>query len=103
MNIPISFNWKNYSIFEQINYLFRRNKTKIFSYDFCGIGENFVLEADLNTRSYYMTSLQAGAQLGDCVQIHHLDKTTTYQIQEIEYYTEPSDMWMARLLQIEPT
>lgn len=101
MNTPILFDWKKYSISEHLQkYLLRKNKTKTFSYDACDIGKNLVLEADPDARLYYMTSLQAGVQLGDCVRINHRDEITTYQIQEIEYYTEPVDMWMANVLQI---
>lgn len=101
MNIPILFNWEEYSLSEQIyKYLFRKNKIKTFSYDACDIDKNLVLEADKKTRSYYMTSLKAGVKLGDCIKIKYPDKMTTYKIQKIEYYTEPAGMWMANLLQI---
>lgn len=101
MNIAILFKWGKFSISKQLlNNLFRKNKTKIFSYDARDIGKNLILEGDKKTRSYYMTSLQAGVQLGDCVRINHTDEIATYQIQKIEYYTEPVGMWMANLLKI---
>ena len=100
MNASVFSDWK-YSVSTQFQkHLYRKGKTKTFSYDACDIGQAFVLESTLDSSFYYMTSLQSGVRSGDCVQIYYPDKIITYRIQEIEYYSEPSDMWIAILLKI---
>lgn len=90
-------NWQS-SVFEWCQkHLLGRNEAKIFSYDACNIGQTFALETNSDAGFTYMTCQQAGMQAGDWVRMMHPHKTTMYQIQEIEYYEEPSDMWMAKL------
>lgn len=101
MNVSEFYDWK-YHISNQFKkYLQREESTKTFRYAASNIGETFALDTTPNPRLSYMTSLQAGVHLGDYIQIYHPDSTTTYQIQEIEYYAEPSDMWMAKLSKVD--
>jgi|GEM_PF-1333071 len=101
MTVSVFSSWK-YSISNQFQkYLQRKDSAKTFGYAASNVGETFVLDTTPNPSLSYMTSLQAGVQLGDYIQIYHPDKMTTYQIQEIEYYREPSDMWMAKLLKVD--
>lgn len=101
MSVSVCSDWK-YSVSEQfLKHLNRKGRTKTFSYVASNIGQTFVLDIAPDSSFCYMTSLQAGVQSGDCVEIYHPDQMITYQIQEIEYYAEPSDMWMAKLLKIE--
>lgn len=100
MSGSVLSDWK-YSVSTQLQkYLYRKGKVKTFSYDVSSMGQTFVLDVTPDPSFYNMTSQQAGVQSGDFVQINHLDRMATYQIKEIEYYAEPSDMWMAKLLKI---
>lgn len=102
MSASVFSDWK-YRVSTQLQkYLYRKGKIKTFSYDACNMGQTFVLDAISDTSVCLMTSQQVGVRSGDFVQINHPDKMTTYQIEEIEYYAEPSDIWMAKLLHIEP-
>jgi hypothetical protein len=60
-------------------------------------GESFVLEPINEELSVYcMTGFGSGIKVNDFIAI---DKTnlTTYQVVNIDYYLDPSDMWIALL------
>lgn len=100
MSVSVFSDWK-YSVVEKFQkHLSRENKTRIFTYIACNAGQTFVLDLTPDTNTCYMTSQQAGVKSGDQVQIYDPDKISTYQIQEIEYYENPSDAWIAKLQKI---
>ncbi len=62
------------------------------------MGVDFVLEASPeNSRECYMTAYKPGVRRMDCIRIKDASTVQTYTVLEIDYYSEPADMWMARL------
>lgn len=101
MSVSVFSDWK-YSVAEQFQkYLHIKGEVKTFIYVVCNFGQSFVLDPTPDPTVCYMTSQQANVKTGDRVQIYYPDEMTSYWIQEIEYYAEPSDMWVAKLLKIE--
>ncbi len=47
-----------------------------------------------------MTAQGLPVQPGDHIEITQPDRCTQYQVDTIEYYSEPSDMWIATLYRI---
>lgn len=100
MSISVFSDWK-YNLVEKFQkHLSRADKTRIFTYIASNVGQTFVLDLAPDANICYMTSQQAGVQLGDRIQIYAPDKVANYQIQEIEYYEKPSDAWIAKLQKI---
>lgn len=46
---------------------------------------------------YYMTAQGPRVRLGELIEIEQSGQYLTYQVHDIEYYSQPSDMWMAVL------
>ena len=89
--------WKQ-SITEQVHIFNRAERAKTYSYDACNIDVDFSLDAILGTRFFCMTAQMSGVLPDDCIEINHQNGIEIYQVKEIEYYEEPSDMWIAKLL-----
>lgn len=102
MTVSVFSNWKH-SISKQLQKcLYRTGIPKLYRYDVYNLGFSFELDTTLEPRYYYMTSQRPGVLIGDYIGINHPKGMTTYQVKEIDYYEEPPDMWMAKLLHIEP-
>ncbi|WP_249369771.1 hypothetical protein [Acaryochloris marina] len=44
-----------------------------------------------------MTSCKANVRKGDVIHICDTGQQSEYRIDEIDYYSDPSDMWIAKL------
>ena len=76
--------------------LLGRHKTH--HYDHLQQGIDFVLERDLErTHLYTMTAQKAGVHMGDHIDIAGPEGHQHFKVQEIEYYDDPAEMWMAQL------
>lgn len=49
----------------------------------------------------YMTGQKHGVLRGDYILLEFEQKTELYQIQTLDYYASPPDMWMALLLKVD--
>jgi hypothetical protein len=83
----------------RLNFLLNRSKPrKNRTYDYTDYvcGRDYVFEpiAD-KPDSYYMTSQSKGIKPGDRIILQNASTAGFYEVEEIEYYSEPSDMWMA--------
>lgn len=47
--------------------------------------------------SYYMTAQGAPVQPGDYIEITQSQQCAKYQVDDVEYYCDPPDMWRAVL------
>ncbi len=71
---------------------------KVHRYDFAELGSAFAFEPLAESfGSYVMTAQRYGVSAGDRIEFRDASGTIIYRITEIEYYNDPSDMWMAKL------
>lgn len=71
---------------------------KTHRYDVCDSPPNFVINVMENRTNYYsMTAQGPHIRPGDYIEITQPDQWVTYQVDTIEYYSVPSDMWIAVL------
>lgn len=60
-------------------------------------GTEFILETTADTSVSYMTAQSPAVRPGDYIEIASPDGPLKFQVDEIEYYSDPADMWMAQL------
>ena len=79
-----------------------RLETKTHNYTHLVCGKDYVLEKSENTGKSQMTATGKNVKSGDCIIITGSDGNSyKYQVEEIDYYSDPPDMWMALLKQVE--
>ncbi|BAZ11095.1 hypothetical protein NIES4071_29200 [Calothrix sp. NIES-4071] len=69
------------------------------TYDFTSFvaGEDYVFEPVDNYTKAYMTAQSKGVGVGDFITLQHGAEIYQYQVEQIDYYSNPSDMWTAVL------
>jgi hypothetical protein len=77
----------------------RKNKTYDYTDYVCGRDYVFEPLAD-KPDSGYMSSQSKGIKPGDRIILKNGSTIGLYEVVEIEYYSEPSDMWMALLKKV---
>lgn len=78
-----------------------RQRSRTHYYQASAMGVDFVLEVSPESpREFYMTAHKSGVRKSDCVRIKNGSTVQTYTVLEIDYYSAPEDMWMARLSQV---
>lgn len=78
-----------------------RSAYKTFQYHQKDINCHFFIDKIEGQSGYYqMTSQGSRVMLGDYIEIVKSEHTDKYQVTEVEYYCEPSDMWIAVLHRI---
>lgn len=71
---------------------------KTYRYHLYDSHHTFVINAIENRIDYYsMTAQGSHIQPGDYIEITQPDQCATYQVDAIEYYSDPADMWIAVL------
>ncbi|SRR5579883_2399680 len=78
----------------------KRQKHKTYDYTQFVCGRDYVFEAVDNGTKGYMTGQGKGIKRGDYIVLRNnanSEESYVYQVEEIDYYSEPSDMWMALL------
>lgn len=75
----------------------RRRSGKTHRYDNSVLNSDFCLEAIPDRSGFLMTSCKAGVRRGDLIQLNDADGLQEYRVDEIDYYSEPADMWIAKL------
>ncbi|MEO0374042.1 MAG: hypothetical protein AAF329_05320 [Cyanobacteria bacterium P01_A01_bin.17] len=74
-------------------------RLKTHTYQASGAGVDFVLEASSESpKEFYMTAHKSGVKKSDSIKIRDSSRSQTYEVLEVDYYSEPSDMWMAHLV-----
>jgi hypothetical protein len=91
-------NWLNF--FSLFNFFARKLKPKLYkTYDYTDQLSDFqyVFEPIDNYAKGYMTGYGKGVQISDRIILQHENDTYTYQVEQIDYYLNPPDMWIALL------
>jgi hypothetical protein len=92
------------NFFSLLSFLFNQpkpHKKKTYDYTDYVCGRDYVFELiEDKPDSCYMTAQSKGIKLGDRIILKNGSTIGLYEIAEIEYYSEPSDMWMALVTKV---
>ena len=81
------------------NFNFQANQT--YDYTDCVSGSDYVFEAlDDDRTGGYMSARWKSIRCGDYIILPKTSGTEKYQVEKIDYYSEPSDMWIALLRRV---
>lgn len=79
----------------------RQQKHKIHDFTEYVRGSDYVFEvAPEDVTTAYMTARGTGVQIGDYIVLQINSESRQYQVEEIDYYSNPSDMWMALIKKV---
>ncbi|MEH2376141.1 hypothetical protein [Nostoc sp.] len=98
MNLSFSFLNKLTLVSSPANELKQKNKIHDYSQQVWGI--DYVFERLNEGIMGYMTGVGKTIKPGDRIILRQGCESYQYQVQEIDYYSDPSDMWMALLKQV---
>ncbi|MDZ8106525.1 MAG: hypothetical protein RM338_13020 [Nostoc sp. DedQUE12a] len=98
MNLSFSFFNKLGLLTSPLKELKHHNKTHDYSQKICG--SDYVFERVKEGRIGYMTGVGNGVKASDRIILRQGSESYQYQIEEIDYYSYPSDMWIALLKQV---
>lgn len=76
----------------------RKNKTHDFTEYICG--SDYVFEVAEDVTKAYMTAQSKGVKTGDYIVLLIGSETWRYQVEEIDYYSNPPGMWMALIKKV---
>lgn len=77
-----------------------KSKSKTYDYTQYDCDYDYVFEVAEKENYGYMTSQKPGIKKGDYLILSNGSNKIEYQVEEIEYYSNPSDMWIALLKQV---
>jgi hypothetical protein len=77
-----------------------KQKHKTHDYSSLIWGKNYVFEPQNGGTQGHMTGMGKGIKPDDYIILQHGSKSYRYQVEEIDYYSDPSDMWTALLKQV---
>lgn len=98
MNLSLSLlNWFP-QIAQPTNKLTKNYKTHDYRHLERGI--NYFFESLQEEMQGCMTGFGKGIKPGDYIILRQGGESYRYQVEEIDYYSDPSDMWMALLKQV---
>lgn len=75
----------------------KAKKQKIYDYTGQVSGQDYVFEPIDDDTKGYMTAQGKGVAVGDFISLQNGAEVSHYQVEHIEYYSNPSDMWTAVL------
>jgi hypothetical protein len=82
------------------NFLLNKPKqqlNKTYDYTRYVSGQDYVFESGNDLKKGYMTGQGKGIKRGDYIILKKGSDSCQYQVEEIDYYSEPADMWIALL------
>jgi hypothetical protein len=75
--------------------------TRVFDYRYMVPGMDYVFDQLGNDDGGYMTSQRRGVKVGNHILLMQGGIARKYQIQELDYYSSPGDMWIALLKKLD--
>ncbi|WP_445635884.1 hypothetical protein NSTC745_00679 [Nostoc sp. DSM 114161] len=97
MNLSFSF-FNKLALLTSPVKLKHHNKTHDYSQQLCG--SDYIFERVNEGTIGYMTGVGNGVKASDRIILQQGSESYQYQIEEIDYYSYPSDMWIALLKQV---
>ncbi|MEH1902973.1 MAG: hypothetical protein V7L04_16530 [Nostoc sp.] len=98
MNLSFSFLNKIALVSSPVTEL--KKKHKIHDYSQQVWGSDYVFERLNEGTIGYMTGIGKSIKPGDRIILRQGSESYQYQVEEIDYYSDPSDMWIALLKQV---
>ncbi|MCC5627943.1 hypothetical protein LC613_07260 [Nostoc sphaeroides CHAB 2801] len=98
MNLNLNFFSKLSLVSFPGNELKRKHKVHDYSQLVCG--SDYVFERLNEGMLGYMTGIGKGIKPRDRIVLRQGCESSQYQVEEIDYYSDPSDMWIALLKQV---
>ncbi|ARV58395.1 hypothetical protein BZZ01_06870 [Nostocales cyanobacterium HT-58-2] len=86
------------------NFLFSKTKqshSQTYDYTQRISGRDYVFESVDNQEKGYMTGWGKDIKRGDYIILRNGSSAYRYQVEEIDYYCEPPDMWIALLQKVD--
>ncbi|MEH2163350.1 MAG: hypothetical protein V7K38_20525 [Nostoc sp.] len=77
-----------------------KQKNKIHDYSQLVYGSDYVFERINEGMIGYMTGVGKGIKPCDRIILREGCESYQYQVEEVDYYSDPSDMWIALLKQV---
>lgn len=98
----ISFSFSLLSVFLPMLSLTNESKQKNKIHDYSQLvrGKDYVFEPLHGGLGGYMTAVGKGIKPCDYIILQHGCQNYRYKVEEIDYYSDPSDMWIALLKQV---
>ncbi len=78
----------------------KQQPNKTYDYTEYVCGRDYVFEPVDEMSKGYMTGQGKGIKRGDYIILKNGSNSCRYQVEEIDYYSEPPDMWMALLSKV---
>lgn len=78
----------------------KAKKQKTYDYTRQVSGQDYVFEPIDDDTKGYMTAQGKGVAVGDFISLQNGAEVSHYQVEQIEYYCNPSDMWTAVLKRV---
>jgi hypothetical protein len=75
----------------------KRRKPRTYNYTKLTRGQDYFFESIEEGTKGYLTKQGQKVQPGDYIILREENNTFRYKIEEIDYYSNPSDMWIALL------
>ncbi|AFZ01164.1 hypothetical protein [Calothrix sp. PCC 6303] len=95
------------SLFNFLLNRIQQRRNKIYDYTQYVSGRDYVFEVGEDLTKAYMTAQGRGIKVGDRILIQksdafggRSDRIYHYDVEMIDYYSNPPDMWMASLIKI---
>ena len=80
---------------------FKSQRNQTYDYTDCVRGRDYVFEVlDNDCNAGYMSARWKNIKCGSYVILANESHIEKYQVEEIDYYSEPSDMWIALLRRV---
>lgn len=98
MNLSFSFFNKLSLVISPITELKQKNKIHDYRQQVCG--GDYIFERLNEGTIGYMTGVGKSVKACDRIILREGCESYQYQVEEIDYYSDPSDMWIALLKQI---
>ncbi|MBF2019566.1 MAG: hypothetical protein IGR93_05530 [Hydrococcus sp. C42_A2020_068] len=77
-----------------------KRKPKTHNYTKLVWGENYIFESIDEENEGYMTGSGKGIECGDELILSKGTNSCRYQVEKIDYYSNPPDMWIAQLKKV---
>jgi hypothetical protein len=87
-------------VLDLLSHAFPRQQ-KTHDYTCYQIGVDYFFESINHGTQGYMTGQGKGIRCGDCLLLGLESGSVAYQIEDINYYSNPSDMWIALLAKVQ--
>ena len=76
------------------------HKHKTHDFTECVPGTDYVFEVAENRTTAYMTARGKGVKPDDYIVLQIFSESYRYQVEQIDYYSNPPDMWMALIKKV---